>query len=187
MFDGKPFGWPRVEDFRSGQPGMDEFPDPLPCGLVSLAASFERAPPDFDHTASECHKRREVCRHGVVGEETPDHLLKPLPLLGYGIVSSLAQLLLDLSEFCLAAVAPGLPFELESPLAGSTADQRKTQEVEGLRLTKTALLAIVHRIAAELDQPGLLGVKRQRELLKPLPHHFEEPMRIGLALEPDHQ
>src|ERR1044072_5739711 len=186
MFDGEPYGWPRVQDFRFGQPGIGDFSYPLPCGLVSLATSFERAPPDFDHTASERHERREVCRHGVVGEETPDDLLKPLPLLGDGIVSSPAQLLLDLSEFCLAAVAPGLPFELESPLAGSAADQRKTQEVEGRRLSKTALLAIVPRIAAELDQPGLLGVTRQRELLKPLPHHFEEPMRIGLALEPDH-
>src|SRR5689334_18368930 len=136
---------------------------------------------------SEYHERRHVCRHGVIGEETPNHLLKPLPLMGYGIVSLPAQLLLDLSEFCLAAVTPGFPFELESPLAGSAADQSKTQEVEGLRLTETASLAVVHRIAAELDQPGLLRVERQRELLKPLPHHFEEPMRVGLALEPDHQ
>src|SRR3954468_16831240 len=80
--------WPRVQDFRFGQPGIGDFPYPLPCGLISLAASFERAPPDFNHMASERHERREVCRHGVVGEETPDHLLKPLPLLGYGIVSS---------------------------------------------------------------------------------------------------
>src|SRR4051794_30847196 len=50
-------------------------------------------------TASERHERRQVCRHGVIGEETPDHLLKPLPLLGYRIVSSPAQFLLDLSEF----------------------------------------------------------------------------------------
>ena len=25
--------------------------------------------------------------HGVVGEEAPDHLLQPLPLLGYWLVS----------------------------------------------------------------------------------------------------
>src|SRR3954451_4213244 len=187
MFDGKPFSWPRVQDFGFGQPVISDFPCPLPCGLVSLAASLERAPPDFNHTASEHHERRQVCRHGVIGEETPDHLLKPLPLLGYGTVSPPAQLLLDLSEFCLAAVAPGLPFKLENPLASSAADQRETQEVEGRRFTETALLAIVHCIAAEFDQPGLLRMERQRELLKPLPHHFEEPMRIGLALEPDPQ
>src|SRR4051794_35351331 len=146
--------------FWVGQPIISDFPCPLPCGLVSLATSFERAPPDFNHTASECYQRRQVCRHGVIGEETSDHLLKPLPLLGYGIVSSPAQLLLDFLELRTAAVAPGLPFELESPLAGSAADQRKTQEVEGLRLTETALLAVVHRIAAELDQPSLLRMER---------------------------
>jgi len=132
MFDGKPFGWPRVQDFGFGQPGIGDFPYPLPCGLVSLATSFKRAPPDFRHTASECHERRQVCRHGVIGEETPDHLLKPLSLLRYGTVPSPVQLLPDFLELCTAAVAPGLPFELENPLAGSAADQREPQEVEGL-------------------------------------------------------
>ena len=176
-----------MQDFRFGQPVIGDFPCPLPCGLVSLAASFKRSPPDFSHTASEHHERRHVCRHGVIGEETPDHLLKPLPLLGYGIVSSPAQLLLDFLEPRTAAVAPGLPFKLENPPAGSAADQCKAQEVESFRLAEAALLAVVHRVAAEFDQPGLLRVKRQRELLKPLSHHVEKPMRVGLVLEPDHQ
>src|SRR5271165_1636352 len=187
MFDGKPLGRPRMKNFGFGQPVIGEFPSPPPCSLVSLAASFERAPPEFNHLASERRERRQVCRHGVIGEETPDHLLKPLSLLGYGIVSSPAQLRLDLAEFCPAAVTPGLPFELENAPAGFAADQCKAQEIEGLRLTETALFAVVHRVAAELDQPGLLRVERQRELRKPSPHHLEKPMRIGLALEPDHQ
>src|SRR3954462_10149254 len=87
-FDGKPFGWPRVKAFGFGQPIISDFSCLLPCGLISLAASFERTPPDLNHTVSERHERRQVCRHGVIGEETSDHLLKPLPLLGYGIVSS---------------------------------------------------------------------------------------------------
>src|SRR3954453_12524748 len=80
MFDGKPFGWPRVQDFGFGQPIISDFFCLLPCGLISLAASFERTPPDLNHTVSERHERRQVCRHGVIGEETSDHLLKPLPL-----------------------------------------------------------------------------------------------------------
>ena len=151
MFDGKPFCRPRVQDFWFGQPIISDFPCPLPCGLVSLAASLEHAPPDFSHTASEHHERWHICRHSVIGEETPDHLLKPLPLVGYGMVSSPAQLLLDFLELRTAAVAPGFPFKLENSPAGSAADQRETQEVEGLRLTETALFAVVHRVAAELD------------------------------------
>src|SRR3954454_2735386 len=80
MFDGKPFSRPRVQDFGFGQPIISDFSCLLPCGLISLAASFERTPPDFNHTVSERHERRQVCRHGVIGEETSDHLLKPLPL-----------------------------------------------------------------------------------------------------------
>jgi hypothetical protein len=38
-----------------------------------------------------------------------------------------------------------------------------------------------------INQAGLLRVKRQRKLLKPLPHHCKKPMCIGLALETDHQ
>jgi len=72
--------------------------------------------------------------HGMVGKEAPDYLLKPLPLLGNGMVSSLAQLLLDFPKFRTAAVASGLPFKLENSPAGFAADQCETQKVEGLRL-----------------------------------------------------
>src|SRR6202049_1320681 len=44
----------------------------------------------------------------------------------------------------------------------------KAQEVEGLRLAKPAPLAAFRREASELDQPGLLGVQRQRKLPQPL-------------------
>src|SRR5271169_3936159 len=121
MFDGEPCRRPRVKDFRSGQPVLGDFPCPLPCGLVSLAASFKRAPPEFSHTASEYHEGRHVCRHGMVGEETPDDLLKPLPLLGYGMVSPLPQLLLNFLEFRPAAVASGLPLKLENSAAAFAA------------------------------------------------------------------
>src|SRR3954464_7618201 len=77
MFDGKPFGWPRVQDFRFGQPSVGYCPYPVPCGLIFVATSCEGAPPDFNHMVSDRHERREVCRHRVVGEETPDQLLKP--------------------------------------------------------------------------------------------------------------
>jgi hypothetical protein len=43
------------------------------------------------------------------------------------------------------------------------------------------------RPPAELDQPGLLRVERQRELRKPLSHHVEKPTSLGLAPEADHQ
>src|ERR1700739_3331120 len=142
-----------MKNSRAGQPVIGDFPCPFPCGLVSLAALFKCAPPEFSHTVSEHHEGRHICRHSMVGKETPDHLLKPLPLLGNGMVSSLAQLLLDFPKFRTAAVALGLPFKLENSPAGFAADQREAQKIEGLRFAETALLAVMHCVAAELDQP----------------------------------
>src|SRR5271169_6710300 len=102
------------------------------------------------------------------------------------MMSSPAQFLSDLPEFHPDAVAPGLPLKLENSPAGSATDQRKAQKAEGFRLAEATLLAVMHRVAAELDQACLLRVKRQRELLKPLSHHVEEPMRVGPALEANH-
>jgi hypothetical protein len=44
----------------------------------------------------------------------------------------------------------------------------KPQEVEGLRFSEPVPSAPVRRMAAKLDQPGLIRVQRQREVLQPL-------------------
>jgi hypothetical protein len=75
---------------------------------------------------------------------------------------------------------------LEATPAVLAADVREAQEVEGLRFAQPALLAPRRRVATELDQPGLLRMQRQRKLLEPGAHHVEEPMGIGLVLEPGH-
>src|ERR1019366_6329952 len=176
-----------MKNFRSGQPIISDFPYPFPCGFVSLAALPKLTSPKFGHTFPEYHKGRKICWHRVVSKEAPDYLLQPLPLLGYGMVSTPAQFLPDLPEFCSHAVASGLPFKLENSPARFAADERETKKVEGLRFAETASFAVMHRETAELDQAGLLRVKRQRELLKPLSHNVEKPTRGGLELESDHQ
>src|SRR6516162_3115499 len=61
------------------------------------------------------------------------------------------------------------------------------QEVKSLRLAEPALLAIFRRKASELDEPGLLGVKRQRKLLQPCAHFIQKAPGVGLVLEPDNE
>jgi hypothetical protein len=72
-------------------------------------------------------------------------------------------------------------------LAGFAADHGKAEEIEGFRFTEAALCASGRRVAAELDQAGLLRIERRRELLKPGAHRIEEPTGIGLMLEAGHQ
>ena len=59
------------------------------------------------------------------------------------------------------------------------------QELEGLRLSEPAPGASVHRMAAKLDQAGLLRIERQRELLHPLAHYFPEAPGVSLVLKPN--
>src|SRR6266566_3036065 len=94
-----------------------------------------------------------------------------------------AVFLLDLRELCPHAITPGSPFEEEFAPSRLTADVDEPQELEGLRLSEPAPSASVRRMAAKLDQAGLLRIKRQRELLQPLAHRIPELPGVHLVLK----
>ena len=52
-------------------------------------------------------------------------------------------------------------------------------------LAEPALLAVLRREAAELNQAGLVRMKRQRELLQPVAHRLPEAASVALMLEAD--
>src|SRR5664279_1109880 len=85
------------------------------------------------------------------------------------------------------AVAPSLPFELEGSPAGFPADEREPQELKGLRFIETLSLALGRRMATKLNQPGLVRMERQRELLKSCSHRIEEATCVVLVLEANDQ
>src|ERR1019366_7641970 len=60
-----------------------------------------------------------------------------------------------------------------------------TQELEGFRFGTSAPLAVLRRKATELNQAGLIRMKRQRELPQPIAHSVPETARVGLMLESD--
>src|SRR5947199_2683573 len=108
----------------------------------------------------------------MVVEVAADNMPQPLSLLRNWLVHTPSHVLLDHPQLRPHAVAPGLPFEQEFAPAGFAADEGEAQEVEGLRLAEPSLLAVSCRKASELDEPGLLGVKRQRKLLSKLTGRF---------------
>ena len=118
-----------------------------------------------------------VGRHGMVVEVAPLH--------GDRLVHALPQLLLDHPQLRLHAVPPALPPKLEFAGAGLATDEGKAQEVEALRLAEPAPQAAFCREASELDQPGLLGMQRQRKLPQPLAHLVQEAPGVLLVLEAD--
>src|SRR5271166_1393665 len=154
--------------------------DPSGCGAAACVAE------DRDAVA-EGRECTTIGRHGVVVEEAAHDLPQPLPLLGDRLVHAPSQFLLHLPQLRRHAVTPGLPLELKVAPAVLAADEGEAQEVEGLRPAQPARLAPRRRVAAELDQAGLLRMQRQRELLKPCAHHVEEPTSVSLVLEPGHK
>ena len=89
--------------------GVDQLGGPRHSRSVPLAAPPERTPPEVLDVMAKRPQRPEVCGHPVVGVQTRGNLSQPLPLLGDRLVHPASQLLLDLAEFGLHTVAPGLP------------------------------------------------------------------------------
>src|SRR4029077_12380038 len=113
-------------------------------------------------------------RHCVVREEAANDLAQPLSLFSDRSVPAPSHLLPHLHELCSHAVAPALALEQEAPSTGLTADEGKAQKLEGLRFTELTSSALLRSETAELDQTGLVRMKRQRKSPQPFPHRVQE-------------
>src|ERR1700747_3746541 len=183
--DGKAVARPRMEDDRFWETAIHKLRHPCPRDPSLLAATSQRAPPGISDVMPEHLQCTTVGRHCVVIEVAADDSPQPLPLRGDRLVHAPSHLLLHFLELRPHAVPSGLPFDLEFSRSGLAADEGETQEVEGLRFAESAPLAAFRRKAPELDDPGLLGIQRQRKLLQPITHLVQEAPGIVLMLETD--
>jgi hypothetical protein len=106
----------------------------------------------------------------VVREEAANDLAQPLSLFSDRLVPAPSHLLPHLHELCSDAVAPALALQQEAPSTGLPADEGKAQKLEGLRFTEPTSSALLRSETAELDQTGLLRMKRQRKPPQPFTH-----------------
>src|SRR6266704_7015552 len=139
--------------------------------------------PEDGDVIAECADRRAVGRYGMIREESGDDLRQPFPCSGDWLVHSLSQFLLDGLESCPHAVPSRFPLDEETASPRFSADEHETQELEGFRLAKVAPLAVLRRMAAELDETGLVRMKRQRELPQPVAHRIPETPIVALMLK----
>src|SRR5271166_3523386 len=163
--DGEPHAWPRMKDLRLGEELVGQFRHPRPYQSRSLTASAQPPMPEHNDMISECGQRQAVGRHGVVGEVTGDDLTKPFSRFGDRPVRALSKRLLDFPELRFHAIPARLPPDSEVATTSLVANEHEAKEREGLRFGEPALLAVLRREAAELNQAGLVRMKRQRELL----------------------
>lgn len=136
---------------RPRQPLVEEPFHPMPCRVVSLAATCEHVPPKIGDVKSESGHCPPIARYGVVGVEALNDLLQPSALLRRCVVSSLPQLFLHSPERRLHAIATSAPLDKEVPCPRLTADERKSQGSKGFRLAKPASFSIGRRKATKLN------------------------------------
>src|SRR5882757_9051602 len=153
-----------MKGIRFREPIFGQLRNLRPSRAVFLTASPERSLPKFGDEEAECGQRLIVGRHGMIVEVALDDLSQPFPLDRDRLVPALPQLLLDGLQLRPHAVAPGFPLAEELAPTRLATDKSEAQEVEGLRLAEPAPLAVRRRMAAELDQAGLVRWKRQCDL-----------------------
>src|SRR5262249_25629554 len=151
--------WPWVKDLGLREEVIGQLCYPLPRELVFLAAAPQRAQPETHHIVAKGAECREVGRHGVIGEVAPHDLHQPVPLVGDRLMHLPSYVLLDLFELRPHAIASGFPYKLELALACPPADENEAQELEGFRFSQPALRSSGRRMAAKLDQAGLVRME----------------------------
>ena len=110
---------------RLREPVVGQFRHPFPRETVFLTTPPKRAVPEPYHVAAESADTRAVRGNRVIGKVAPDDLRQPASLLGYRLMHALTQLLLDLLEFRLHAVAPALSMYEELAPERLSADEEK--------------------------------------------------------------
>ncbi len=110
-----------------------------------------------------------VTRYGIVLEMSLYYTAQPLAHFRDGIMQAIPELASDLAQFRLHALPHGLPQHDESPVPGSVARVRKTQEVERLGLPFSTALAIPSGVPPEFDQACFVGMQFQVEPVEPVP------------------
>src|SRR6266852_7034364 len=149
-----------MKDAGFGEPIIGQLLNPCPREAIPLAASPERPPPEARDVGPESRECAKVRWHRVIVEEAGDDLPQPVPLRGDWLMPTPSHLVLDLLEFRRHAVASGFTLDEEFSQARGAANEGEAQEIEGLRFAEPALRAPGHRVAAKLDQTGLLRMQR---------------------------
>ena len=124
--------------------------------------------------------------HLVIREVAPKHLLQPPTLFGKWGVHMGSERRLQFLQPCPHPIGTCAPLQLKATATGPDADEDKTQELEGLRFalpTPPPPPPPLCRIAAELQQTGLLPVQFEPESLEPLAHVLPEAPGIAFMLE----
>src|SRR5271165_3561637 len=130
--------------------------DPLPARPVFLAAPPKRAMPEDGHVVAKGSQPLGIGGHRVICKVAAYHLSQPAPLFRNRNMHPPTQFSFKGLELYPHPIPASLPLKLEVPRSRASADVRKPQKVERLRLAKATLLSVGRRMAAKLDEARLV-------------------------------
>jgi hypothetical protein len=168
------------------KPATDEPFHSLPLDATVLASPAQSAMPEVRDRVTKVGQSVPVARHSEVSDMPAHNGLQPFADFWNRVVHTPPQADLYLLQLGPHTLANRLPKNHEPSLLRLSADVRKAEEVEGLWLAQTSTLSVLRRVASELDQPRLLRVQFQLELLHSFFQFRPEPFGIVLELEPNH-
>ena len=157
-----------MADMGRRKPAADEPLHTLPLDAAILTPPFKSTMPEMAYRKAEVGQSVPVARHSEVSDMPAHNGLQPLADFRNRIMHTPPQLDLNAQQGRLHALANRLPKHQKPPLLRFPADMLEAKEVKGLRFAQTGALPVLCRMASELDQPRLLRVQLQLELLHSL-------------------
>jgi hypothetical protein len=161
---------------------------PWPRRSATLTATTQLAEPEFSDRVHELIEPTHVIRDSVVLEPPPNDVGQPASCGADRVVPTSFKLNLNRRQGTSHAFGHCTPPQHEAlVLPGLSTDVGKAQEVERLAASSSFPFASGHRAAAELDQSGLIRMKREAKLLHPRRECRKACVCVRFVLETDHK
>jgi hypothetical protein len=176
-----------MADTGRRKPTADEPLHSLPLDATVLASSAQGMMPEVAHGETKVSHGMPVTRYSEITEMPAHNGLQPIANFRNRVMHSPPQLDLNVQQLRLHAFANRLPKHQKPSLLRLPADMLEAEEIKGLRLAQTEPLSVGRRMASELEEPRLLRVQFQLELLHSFLQFFPELFGIVLELESNHE
>src|ERR1700686_3121512 len=183
MVGGEAFRGIRVEHAWRRKPPLGNRGHALPRHPTLLTATAQNVPPHAKHPFPEHAEAVQISGYCVVVEVALHNCAEPCAGVRRSVVHAFAELLLDLLQLCPHTLADRHAPYGEASVPVFSADVRKAQKIERLRLAFSSSRSIFFGEPPELDQTRFVWMEFQPELRQPFPKVFQKTLCFRSVLE----
>jgi hypothetical protein len=172
-----------VEHAWARKPALGYCKHALPRQLTLLAAAAKNVPPHANHAFPEHAEAVQISGYCVVVEVALHDCAEPFASVRHGIVHARTELPLDLSQLCPHTLADRHAPYGKTSVPAFSANVRKAQEVERLRLAFPSSRSVLLGRTPKLDQAHFVRMEFQPELRQSFLKVFQKTFRFSSVLE----